>query len=436
MNIESQSQKGLSLKIRKSTAWAFLAVLLYRIVLDLAYYFVISPAFSYARFTLDLNALKLVESYLLLFIVFALMPKSTKKLSNVLVWLLILISYVPMLTLFAFVDEPRLYMYAVTAFWLVIFMLMYLPIPNIILAPLKQSRVIRYSLFICLGVVVFLLIYKYLGLSFSFDITKSYDVRSQYIEAEIPIAGYIFNWLAFVASPIFVALFIRQRKWLLVAIIVLLQILLFSVTGFKSFLFALPFVFALIWIIQRKNPLLYMGLGLFAVVLVGLLISCLADNMWVSSLFTRRALLVPGLLSFLYFDFFSQHPLVFLSASKIGFFANYPYHLPPGNLIGDVYFNTPARNACTGIVGDAYMNFGFIGLALWAVLLFIILKLIDSCSREVDLRIGVAAIAIPAITLTNSALLTNLLTYGLWLVLLLLYLLPKKTENEYLLAPG
>lgn len=83
-------------------------------------------------------------------------------------------------------------------------------------------------------------------------------------------------------------------------------------------------------------------------------------------------------------------------------------------------------DAVTGVVGDAYMNFGFIGLALYSILLTIALKLVDTCSRRVDFRVGVSAIAIPAIVLTNSGLLTALLTHGLLLALLLLYLLPKR----------
>ena len=90
-----------------------------------------------------------------------------------------------------------------------------------------------------------------------------------------------------------------------------------------------------------------------------------------------------------------------------------------------IYYGSPQNNANTGIVGDAYMNFGFAGLALWGIILIIILKLVDSCSNRVDIRVGVAAIAMPTITLMNSALLTNLLTHGLLLSLLLLYLLPK-----------
>ena len=102
-NEQNQKEKA-SLKIRKGTIWTFLSLILFKLILDLSYYFVISPVWSYAKFELHLNSLKLVESYLLLFIIFTLMPKSSKKLSNVLVWLLILLSYIPMLTIFAFKD--------------------------------------------------------------------------------------------------------------------------------------------------------------------------------------------------------------------------------------------------------------------------------------------------------------------------------------------
>jgi hypothetical protein len=423
-------------KINKSTMWAFFSLVLFKIVLDLSYYFVISPDWSYAGFILDLNNLKLVESYLLLLVIFILMPKSANKLSNILVWIMILISYVPMLTIFAFTDAPRIYMYAVSAFWVLVFLLLYAPIPRLTIPPLKQAGIIRSSLFILLGATVLLLIFKYVGLSFNFDLLKVYDIRSEYVAAGIPLGGYLIPWMARIVNPVFFAIFLRQRKWLLVAIVIVLQLWIFSATGHKGYLFHLPFVFALIWIIQRRNPLAYMGIGLFGIVLLGTLLSCLADNHWMSTLFTRRTLLVTGLLPFLYYDFFSQHALIYLSASKIGFFADYPYHLNPPNLIGETYFNAPTMSANTGITGDAFMNFGFLGLVLWGVLLFIILKLVDSCAERVDLRIGVAAIATPALALTNSALMTSLLTHGLWLTLLLLYLLPKKQENEYLLPQG
>lgn len=424
---QKQSKSNSLLVIKKNTIWAFWFIVIYKIVLDLSYCLVISKVWAYAKFELHLNSIKLIESFLLLFIIFFLMPKSKEKLSNIMIWLLILISYVPILTLFAFINQPRVYMYAVTGFWMLVFLL--LKIPVIHFNPIKkiQSKIIRYSIFIGLSGIVFFLIYKYLGITLNFDLTKVYEIRREYVQTGIPFAGYLFNWLAYIVNPIFFALFLVKRKWVWVGMIIFLQILVFSVTGLKAFLFALLFVLSLIWVVSQKNPLVWMGAGLSIVILAGIFSYWLVDDLWVSSLFTRRTLLVPAQLSFFYYDFFSQNHHTFLSQHHLfRNFIKYPYSLMPGNLIGKVYFNNPKGNACNGIYGDAYMNFGFLGFILWGVFLTIILKLIDSFSKNKDMRITVAAIAMPVIFLTNCALLTCLLTHGLLLAFILLYLLPKK----------
>ena len=432
MNIKNQKQleSRTTTLIKKSTIQAFLSILLYKIVLDLSYYFVISRVWSYARFDLNLNVLKLFESWILLFIIFLLMPKFKGKLSNIMVWLLILLSYVPMLTLFAFMNQPRMYMYAVTGFWLLVFLL--LKLPAVSLSPLKkiQSKIIRYSIFIALIGIVFFLIYKYLGFSFNFDLTKVYDIRAEYVKIGIPLAGYLFTWVAYVVNPIFFALFLTKKKWISTVLIVALQFFLFSSTGNRAFLFALPFVLVLMWLVSRKNPLIWMAIGLAGIILVGMSSYWLIDDIWGSALFTNRTLLIPAQLSFLYYDFFSTHDYTFLSQHRVfRTFLDYPYHLDPPHLIADVYFDKPEMNANNGIYADAYMNFGHIGFIFWAILLTVILRLIDSFSRNKDLKITVAAIAMPAIFLTNSPLLTCLLTHGLLLVLLILYLLPKKEQK-------
>ena len=421
----------INLKIKKTAIRSFLTILLYKLILDISYYFVISRMGDYVNFELHLNSIKLVESYFLLFIVFVLMPKSVKKLSRIAVWLLILLSYVPMLTLFAFMDKPRTYMYAVSGFWLLVFLLLH--VPGVSILPLKQSesKAVRYSIFIGLTGMAFFLIYKYSGFSFNFNLMKAYDIRSHYVELKIPLAGYLFSWVACILNPIFFVLFLTKRKWLFVALIVFLQLLLFSSTGNKIFLFALPFVLILTWTITRKEPIAWAAIGLCGIILSGILSYYLIGDAWVSYLFTRRVLLVPAQLSFLYYDFFSKNGYIFLAQHRIfRNFLDYPYHLDPPHLIGEVYFNRPQCNAVTGIIGDAYMNFGFTGLILWGILLVIILKLIDSSFRRKDLRIGIAAIAMPVMILMGSAFLTSLLTHGVLLALIVLYLLPKNDEHS------
>ena len=420
----------LNLKFKKQNLYIFFLIFFYKIILGFSYYFVISPVWRYAGFDLNFSILKFIESFFLLLVVFVLIPKSKEKLSNIMVWLLVLLSYVPMLTLFAFMDQPRLYMYAVTGFWVLVFLL--LRTPAISFAPLKssQSKIINYSVFIGLAGIVFFLIYRYLGIFFSFDLTEVYAIRREYVMAEIPFAGYLFNWLAYIVNPIFFAFFLVKRKWIWIGAIVFLQILLFSVTGLKAFLFALPLILGLMWLIKRKNPIVWMVASLSIVILMGIFSYWLIDDVWVSSLFTRRTLFVPAQLSFFYYDFFSENDPTFLSQHRLfRSFLDYPYELNPPNLIAKTYFNRPEQSSNTGIYGDAYMNFGFIGLILWAFLLTIILKVIDAFSKNKEKKITVAAIAMPAsMFLINSALLTSLLTHGLLLSLFILYLLPKEKK--------
>jgi hypothetical protein len=315
-------------------------------------------------------------------------------------------------------------MYAVTAFWAMVLLLV--KIPSISIPPLKQSRVILFSLLGCLGTTVVLMVYWHQGVSFTLDLKSVYEIRSEYVAANIPFSGYLWNWMAYIVNPIFMALFVTRRRWFLVALVSIVQIWLFSATGIKTYLFSPLLVLVLMWIVKQRNPLASLGIGLACVVLVGVLSYLLIDDLWVSSLLTRRFLFVPAQLSFFYYGFFSMNEPVFLSHSILRFFLDYPYHLDPPHLIADVFFNKPQMGSNNGIVGDAYMNFRLLGLILWALLLGIILKLIDSCSKGIDIRVAVAAIAMPAITLTNSALLTNLLTHGLLLSLFILYLMPKQ----------
>jgi oligosaccharide repeat unit polymerase len=426
---QAQIHLNNSIIFKKSILWAFLLFFFYKITLDFSYYYVISKVWEYSRFDLNLNILKFIESFFLLIVIFVLMPKSKEKLSNIMVWLLILLSYVPMLTLFAFMDQPRSYMYAVAGFWLLVFLLLKIPAISFVSLKNSQSKIIRYSIFIGLSGIVFFLIYKYVGFFLNFDLTKVYNIRREYHQMGVPFLGYFLNWLAYIINPTFFVIFSIKKRWILSAVIIFLQILLFSVTGAKAFLFALPFVLILMWVAGRKNILALMTSGLIVIILIGMFSYWLVDDLWISSLFARRTLLVPAQLSFLYYDFFSQNAHTFLSQHHVfQNFTEYPYHLNPPHLIGEVYFNEPELGANNGLYADAYMNFGFIGFVLWAFLLTIILKLIDSFSRNKKIITTIAVVAMPTLSLVNSALLTCLSTHGLLLSLIILYLLPKERK--------
>ncbi len=426
------------IKIKKDTLLIFLSIIFYKIILDISYYFVVSRAWDYAGYGIQalwdyvgynfiFNNVKIFESYFLLLIVLIFVPKSSKKLSNIITWLLVLFAYIPMLTIYAMKDGARLYILAITCFWLIVFLLLKF-LPNIHLPFLKktQAKTIHYAIFIIFSGMAIISILKYFGLVFNLNLKTIYETRTLfYANLRGPAIEYLFNWLALVVNPVFLFIFFKKKKWLLSVLSLAIQILIFSATGNKIYLFAIPYIVFVALLVNRRRPFVCASLVLSIVVGVGILSYFLLGDVWLTALFTHRTLFTPALLSFHYYDFFSQNNFIYLSSQRIfRNFINYPYDLDPPHLISTTYFNRPQMSSNNGIFADAYMNFGFWGLIIWAILLAIFLKAIDSFSRNKDKQICLVAIGISVMLFTNMPFLTSLITGGLLLGLIILYLLP------------
>jgi hypothetical protein len=424
------SQK-ITIKMKKGWLAAFLAALIYRIFLDLAYYLSIARVWASEGFILNPNPIKATESYLLFFVIFLLMPKGTQKISEIIIWLLVLFSYVPLLTLYALAEGPRLLIYGVTLFWILVFALsLAVPISKITFIKKNQGTGLYTFFFVAFATAIIFLIFKYGAFTFNFDLNKVYEIRRIFVGLDIPFSNYLFNWVALILNPFFFVAFLRKKRWLLLVLSAFFQMALFSITGNKVYLFAIPFVLFIVWLIKTKRPLFSASIGISAIIIIGLVASFFGNN-WFSNLFANRTLLVPALVTFDYYDFFSKNDLVYLSSNRIfNDFLVYPYNLDPPHLIGSVYFGNPIMNVNCGIVADAYMNFGLPGFVILAFLLVILLKIADSFSNNKNIEMVIAAFGMSVIFFTNIPFLTLFLTDGMLLGLLILYLLPREDEKN------
>jgi hypothetical protein len=421
------------IKIKKITLYALAAVFIVKMAIDASYIFLAAVIGDYIRLKeINFNLLKLIESYVLLASIFVFLPKVPGRLSNIILWLLFILSYIPMLTLYAFMDKPRTYMYGVTFFWGLL-LLARLIIPRLAVRAINkiQSRLIRTALFSIFSAIMVGLIASYIGFSINIDFEKVYNIRAEFVKANIPLGGYLINWFAYIVNPLFFAVFLNRKNWLAVIFICLTQFMVFSATGNKAYFFALPFVVTLMWVAKRKNPLAWIAAGTTGMIFAGIFSFYLFGNSWPYFLFNRRVMFVPAQLSFLYYDYFSKEDPLMLSPHRFfGSLTEYPYALDPPHLIGAVYFQRPDCNATNGIYADAYMNFHIFGFLIWGLILAIILSIIDSFSKNKDKKIVCAAIAMPVITIIEAPLLTAMVTHGVLLSLGLLYLLPKETKQQ------
>ena len=178
--------------------------------------------------------------------------------------------------------------------------------------------------------------------------------------------------------------------------------------------------------------------GTAGLVLVSSLLQLWLNSGMLFSVFVRRLIATPGLLTGYYLDFFSQNPKALLGHSILRSVVDYAYQYPPAIQIGFTYFGDPSISANANLWADAFANFGFAGIFGFTFLLGLVMWLFDSVAQGRSQRLTSLLFGMPAFFLTNTALLTSLLTHGIGLVLLIVYLIPRAAPEaqEPERAPG
>lgn len=410
---------------------------LFKVVLDVSYYIVRSGSQYYALPRPVPDPVKIVESFGLLAIVVFAVSKDWHRVSTLFIWMMLVLSFVPMLTIYAIGPEDRLFMYATTAFWAAVGYasrsLGDLRMPY--LAP-KVARRLVLGLYpgLCLVAVVVLVVY--LGgdlvknvLTTKVNLSNFYAIRAVFVAAGLPLHGYYFYWLAQVFNPVFFVIALIKRRWVVAGLIFIWQLVIAEVVGQRGFVFDVAFAGALAWLLTRREPSRAISVGIVALMVAGVAaFYFLGQPLWYY-FFTGRFLLDAAQLSFNYYHFFSEHGSIpFAYLIKFYLYLPYPWYYPyvddPAYVVSDATLHMHLA-AVGGVVADAYMNFGFAGLAIWAVGFTLLAKLIDAAALDLDRRVAVAALAVPAIALTNTYTVRAVVAGGLGWSLILLFVLAR-----------
>ncbi len=259
-----------------------------------------------------------------------------------------------------------------------------------------------------------------------------YDVRAAYREGTQAhgLLGYLLSSQANVVNTALMARGMTRRNVPLIAIGVLGQLVLYSGTGFKTILFSFPAVL-LVAVATHVSHGRARAPGLAYVVgpVVLMIAAALADELqggllW-TSLFARRFLITPGLLTSVYVDFFDENPLAVFGRSFLRWWVDSPYdrsialevgqYLQPGG--------TVAANA--NLFADGFANFGHAGMIGTGVVLLAFLRFVDWAARGLPLTFASMVMLMPSITLTNTSLITAMLSHGLALGTLVLAVAPR-----------
>ena len=414
------------MSIPKKSLTEVALLLAFKAILELVYVQFVNPLYEYMGFFLDLNLLKLFESYVFLVMIFFSLPHEEKRISAIGLKILFLIMIVPTLSLYALIDGPRIFVYfLVGGFFITIFVVRTVPLVRI--NTIETPKWILFSILGVVSILVCLVLLKISGIPTLSALTFShvYEIRREF-DYGPRIMGFLIPWVANVINCLFIGLAWYKRRYLILFLVLGLQVFLFLMTPHKGFLFSPLLVLFLVYATRRQRVMALSLFCLISVVLFSYVLHKSNISNYPASLFVRRVFFLPSRVSFCYYDFFSSNEHMHLSESKMGFglFDNphEHYQMSIPNIMGMIYANNPDCNMNTGYIGDAFMNFGLVGILVFSLILGLVLVAADSLSRGVGMYATTAAVGVPLFKLINAALFTSMLTGGFLLGIFVIWL--------------
>ncbi len=440
MNIKKISFKiGTSRHISKKMAFLIWCIL-YKLCLDIGYSKIIGVYFEYLGFIIAPTLLLKFCSWAIFLMFIGLTYKCYQNrncLSDEIIFVLFLLSVAPSTTMIAYGQYPVGFIICIIVYWLTIFLVHRLfSIRDMhFITRGKNKPYYGYVLAFILGLLIFVVVFisgRYTHFRLHFNLLTVYELRDEAAEYNLPaILRYLYGW-GRVTIPMFIIYFFCRGKKILGWVCFCIQILNFGIEGSKTVFFLAVFAVIIAHLPKMKMEFLNVLIlrGITCLYALCILIYKFAGNIVPISLFMRRILFTPAYLEWAYYDFFLDKTPDFFRTSflrHLGFKTPYPRLV---NMIGGIYGNSYETNANNGLLSDAIANWGHIGILIMPIILCLVLCVLDDTSKRLDPRIYILSALYLSIVLTNTFLTTVLLTHGLLIVMIILFLMRRESANR------
>lgn len=407
----------------------FLALMIIMASFAIAYTWSVSEIFKHEMFEFTLDPYRIFSCIVCVLVVALAIPSDFKRLSVRAAALLIVWTFIPIACLGALTEASLDWVYLCCMFWVVVSIVLRAPM-HIPISPLSTSWTPVVFVLVAVSAPA-LYAYMISGPTASidfFDPLSYYDVREASIASRPQeFLGYIISWFGKVALPLVVLIPFYTRRWRHMlwsvgGVAVGLVLLLF--TGEKHYIFRILLVLLLPWILQGKHPLSRVATFCSLGILFATALDYFGAMDTLSNIVVRRTWFVPAMLSYFYFDLFQGAP-VYLAGTRLGdIFGITGLTASPAQTIGRIYFGDPLISANNGVLADGFMNFGILGMIIWACALGLLLVLADSLRRGKPGVLVDGILLASVLSFVDGFLLTVLVSHGFLFALLLIYLLP------------
>jgi glycosyltransferase involved in cell wall biosynthesis len=421
-----------------------IAAVAYVLSLGVAYPLVISPEFELSGLVNHLSS----QGFPLFAIALAALPSAwlpirASRPSDVGVWVVYLLGYVPSLLIPPFLlgGGWRLLplQLALAASFLVLLLILYrgrIEVPAVEIGARTYAALLVVLAILGVGAVLWIFGVP-TGLPSLATVSETRLDFKEELASAGRLAGYAVWWTGQVVAPLLIAFGIWSQRRALSALGVVAFVIVYAVTGFRSMIFGPVLLLGLLAVIRLGRGRFGVIAPTFGASVIGVT-SLLAVIGWELplSLLVRRLVVVPGQVMAYYFDFFSTHSTYALSHSVLGWLVKRPYPPTPPLLIGDRYFTEAGLSANGNLWADGMANFGLLGVLGASVVLGLLLLALDAAARTKPLGVVGPAAGMSFWAVTNSGILTSLVTHGIALFIGLAWLLPRRAPPRATAGQG
>lgn len=265
---------------------------------------------------------------------------------------------------------------------------------------------------------------------FNIDLSIS-DVYTRRLQARETVIGgsfvaYSITFLGKAYMPLSIVIGLYYKKSIFLFLAVISSIAVFSVDGSKGSIFTPLLIVCIILLVSkpRNNEGFLLLVGCCCIIVLSIIEEFAIGSSIFSIFIVRRLFIIPAQLTTYYWEFFSYHPLVFLSDSILKIFINPQYPLPTAMIIGLNYFQDANANANAGIWASGFANFGYVGVIITSIIAAVILRIVDSIADTNRYVVGCVVSLMIGIAWTEQALHTSILSSGIIVLIIGLYLCP------------
>lgn len=410
----------------------YLSYCVFKISLDMFYIYGTSIEYNYLGSILDFNLIKYSIGWLTFLTMIILINNIFDNDIKFIINILFAFSGISNITLYGLKNINDSDFFIVIIYWTLICLIAWF-FSRVKLNNRNKGKVtfnfdIKTELLIVLSIMITVYLLLKFGSNGLLSLNDAYEARAEFRQQSLnTIDSYLMSWNAVVILPWCCLSALNKRKYFMLAIVLFLAMMMFSINGMKTWIILYVIIFCIYFLckyINTNNLLSYILAGMSMMMWIALFIFYRYENYTLLGL-VNRSIILPGEINYYYLDFFKNNDLLYLRESIFKVFDS-PYNTLSSILISKKYMTAAFyHNATNGLLGDAFANFGIIGIFIYPVMINVVAKILKFIIVDMNDFYKYSIYFIQFWLLINTSFFTWIMTGGFALVCFIAFVFRK-----------